>query len=246
MAIPTVKRQAVGEYQADLFLRLFAIIGAPVRANMRILDFGCGDGAIVDALVATEMDAYGCDFPDDLGDGERLETIGVPYRLPFRDDSFDAVVSWQVFEHVQNYDEALREIRRVLRKEGISLHIFPPRHIPIEPHTYVPLATVIRARSWLLFWAMLGIRNGFQKGKSAKEVARLNERFLREQTTYYPAREVLRRSREVFPNARLLMLEPLSVSRSSRGRKVYALARWIPALATLRAELYSRTLLLAP
>jgi ubiquinone/menaquinone biosynthesis C-methylase UbiE len=241
-----VEGRAANEWAAGFFLRLLALVGGPVRPNTRILDFGCGEGVMVEGLVAAGMDAHGCDFPDQLGTGERLNAIGVPYRLPYPDDSFDAVISFEVFEHVQNYDEALREIRRVLRTEGASLHIFPSRHKPIEPHVKVPLATIIQSRPWLLFWAMLGVRNRFQKGKSAKEVAALNERYLREQTTYYTSGEVLRRAREVFPNARLLTLEPLCARRSARGWMAYALARRSPTLAVLLAELFSKTLLLLP
>ena len=210
---------------ASFFRPLLELIGAPLDPCAQILDFGC-------------------DFPDELGSGKTLRAIGAPYGLPFPDDSFDAVVSWQVFEHVQNYDDALREIRRVLRPSGVSLHVFPPTYRPIEPHIYVPLAIILQSRLWLLLWTRLGIRKGFQKGTSAREVAGLNRRYLRERTTYYPAREVLRRARDVFPTARLLTLEPLAVSPSARGQRLYALARDIPTLASPRAAFSSRASLL--
>ena len=229
---------------ASFFRPLLELIGAPLDPCAQILDFGCGDGVLVEQLSAAGMDAYGCDFPDELGSGKTLRAIGAPFGLPFPDDSFDAVVSWQVFEHVQNYDDALREIRRVLRPSGVSLHVFPPTYRPIEPHIYVPLAIILQSRLWLLLWTRLGIRKGFQKGTSAREVAGLNRRYLRERTTYYPAREVLRRARDVFPNARLLTLEPLAVSPSARGQRLYALARDIPTLASPRAAFSSRASLL--
>ena len=105
-----------------------------------------------------------------------------PYRLPFEDNRFDYVISSQVLEHVMDYDATFGEIRRVLKPGGISLHTFPSRYVLIEPHTFIPLASVIKSRSWLRLWALLGIRNDYQAGKSAREVAKLNHAYLHART----------------------------------------------------------------
>ena len=152
--------------------------------------------------------------------------------MPYPDDTFDAIMSMQVFEHVQDYDVALREIRRVLRPGCPSLHIFPPRYTPIEPHVYVPLGTVIQSRPWLRLWAALGMRNGFQQGKSAVEVMELNHRFLHEQTNYLPRRELMRRVRQVFPRAEFLTWHQLAAGgpggpgSSVVGRGAFRRSRW--------------------
>jgi SAM-dependent methyltransferase len=52
-------------------------------------------------------------------DGARCEDLT---RLTFADNSFDMIVSSEVLEHVENYQTALSEIRRVLRPGG--MHIF--------------------------------------------------------------------------------------------------------------------------
>ena len=113
-----------------------------------------------------------------------------PYRLPFDDGQFDIVMSSEVLEHVMNYPDFIAENRRVLSAKGLAMHIFPGRWMPIEMHVKVPLACVHRSYPWLLLWAMLGIRNEFQKGKGYREVARLNYEYLRETT-----RTTLRRRR---------------------------------------------------
>ena len=243
MAIEAGDRDA-GRDQAAFFIRLLERLGCPVQPGTCVLDFGCGNGSAVKALMAAGLDAYGCDYSCELGTGERLRVIEEPYRLPFGDASFDVIISSQVFEHVQEYDVALKEIRRVLRPGGISLHTFPARWSPLEPHCFVPLATVIRARSWLLLWAKLGVRNRFQRGTSAAEVASLNQRFLRESTTYYGRRKLMRKVRAVFADARLLCVEPLAAGSSRRMRAAYPLARRIPVVAFAYSELRSRTLLL--
>jgi SAM-dependent methyltransferase len=45
----------------------------------------------------------------------------INYRIPFADNTFDIIVSDQVFEHVQNWSEALTEIKRVLKPGVVSL-----------------------------------------------------------------------------------------------------------------------------
>ena len=42
-------------------------------------------------------------------------------ELPFEDDSFDLVVSWETIEHVEEGERVLAEFRRVLRPEGVLL-----------------------------------------------------------------------------------------------------------------------------
>lgn len=169
-----------------------------------VLDLGCGAGALVASLRTRGFDAWGCDipgsdaseFPADVATKGCLRPIEMqPYRLPFEDNRFDFVISSQVLEHVMDYTATFGEIRRVLKPGGISLHTFPGRHVLIEPHVFVPLASVIRCRPWLRLWALLGVRNGYQAGKSAREVAELNHAYLAGHTNYLPARRILTHAR---------------------------------------------------
>ncbi len=216
---------------------LYEILGAPLPAATA-LDFGCGKGEVVRALTAKGVDAYGCDFADELGQGDRVAAIVDPYRLPYPNAMFDAVFSFEVFEHVQDYAESFREIRRVLRPGGISIHMFPSRYLLLEPHLFTPLGTIIQSRAWLLLWARLGVRNSFQHGKGPAEVADLNHRFLAERTNYLRRGEILRLARKVFPGARLLLSERLA---ASRRLKKFAQSR---TAGFVYGELRSRTLLL--
>lgn len=104
----------------------------------RILDVGCGDG-ITDLSIALRqrpelligIDPFrGFDrlpavlrenglghikMPDSL----RFEGIDGNF-LPYADDSFDVVISWGSLEHiVGGYLQSLREIKRVLRPDGL-------------------------------------------------------------------------------------------------------------------------------
>lgn len=171
--------------------------------NHRILDFGCGAGALVQHLRSQGYDAYGCDIAgSDISDfTEQQITAGYlraiaenHYRLPFDNDEFDFVVSEQVLKHVMDYASVFDEIHRVLKDGERGLHIFPARYVPIEPHVHVPLGTLVRSPAWLHLWAALGIRNRFQTGRPAQEVARINHDYLIHHTNYPSNREILRQA----------------------------------------------------
>jgi SAM-dependent methyltransferase len=55
-------------------------------------------------------------------------------RLPFRDGSFDMVVSINTFEHIMQLEEALEDCYRVLAPGGRALLYLPPYYSPWGPH----------------------------------------------------------------------------------------------------------------
>jgi dolichol-phosphate mannosyltransferase len=88
------------------------------RGAGRILDAGCGSSLIVQSL----NNVTGMDF--NFAKLRFLRRYEIPlvnasaFALPFKDGSFDCVVSSQVIEHIR-YDESIfSEIRRVLRTGG--------------------------------------------------------------------------------------------------------------------------------
>src|SRR5438128_707229 len=160
-------------------------LGSEINPHSLILDFGCGEGELVYEFRKKGLNAYGVDIRNRYDNvqkqcrEERLikeneDIFGTidarNYIIPFDDNTFDLVVSFYVMEHVQNWSESLAEIKRVLKAGGTSLHIFPSRYCPIEPHVFVPLASIIQSYGYLAFWARLGIRNSYQKDLSWKEV----------------------------------------------------------------------------
>ena len=90
----------------------------------KVLDLGCGDGQIARALAAQGSDVLGVD-PTQLHIDMAIERGGGPRYLlggatdiPADDNSFDAVVACLVFEHIDQMDEAMTEVARVLKPEG--------------------------------------------------------------------------------------------------------------------------------
>lgn len=91
------------------------------RLRGRVLDLGCGRKPYASLLAAAQQH-IGCDIVD----GPKVDVLIAPEQpLPFADNAFDAVFSSQVFEHVADLDFTLREIRRVLKPEGLLVVSVP-------------------------------------------------------------------------------------------------------------------------
>jgi SAM-dependent methyltransferase len=109
-----------------------------------VLDAGCGNGyglAILQAAGPARL--VGVDIAEDAVArarsevGDSTEVVQGDVRdLPFEDDSFDVVVCFEVIEHIEGQDEALVELRRVLRPGGLLLISSPNRGVytPGNPH----------------------------------------------------------------------------------------------------------------
>lgn len=60
--------------------------------------------------------------------------VGFGERIPWPDGSFDAILSFDVLEHVRSVSETLKECWRVLRPGGHLLAVFPSYFQPVEHH----------------------------------------------------------------------------------------------------------------
>ena len=60
--------------------------------------------------------------------------VGVGEQLPFKDQSFDVLLSYDVFEHVDDLSCVLRECYRVLKPGGHLYAVFPPYYGPRAHH----------------------------------------------------------------------------------------------------------------
>ena len=179
-------------------------------ASAKVLDFGCGTGQLVHDLFRRGFDTYGCDtraywVEENLPVSDRLSTICLrPYRLPFSENTFDAVISTSVLEHAQNKEDCFREIHRVLKPGGFSMHLYPGKwYLPYEPHIYVPLVNCFWPHCpkwWLGLWALLGVRNEFQKNQPWQAVAAANHRYCREGLSYWTTAEYRKVSLKIYGN----------------------------------------------
>ena len=98
-------------------------------APRRLLDIGCGTGAFASRLAGENPRAHvvATDRSKRLVQLVRRRGLTVHVadagRIPFRDDSFDCVTAMWMLYHVPDLDEALGEVRRVLRPGGIFVAV---------------------------------------------------------------------------------------------------------------------------
>lgn len=108
--------------------------GAPAR---RVLDFGCGEGALLPSLSGAYEEICAIDLDPNAARAicERLALRNVtvatatPGRLPYPDAHFDLVFAADVLEHIPDLAPVLAELKRVLRPGGSLLVSAPTENL---------------------------------------------------------------------------------------------------------------------
>lgn len=89
----------------------------------KILDIGCGDGLLLSNIknVLPEADLYGIDVYDTKIKEIQIMASDITQGVPYKKNKFDCVVLGEVIEHLPDPDFILKEIRRVLKRNGILI-----------------------------------------------------------------------------------------------------------------------------
>jgi SAM-dependent methyltransferase len=111
------------------------------RPDSRILEAGCGGGALLAFLEERGHAATGVDISQEAVGLASAAAAGCRVlqedaaRLSFPDHSFDRLLSHHLVEHLPDLQEALEEWRRVLVPGGIMALCTPNRLYP-SPHIF--------------------------------------------------------------------------------------------------------------
>lgn len=99
----------------------------------RVLDAGAGRGAYRELLDGFAESYVGMD----VSATPSTDVVGDAQKLPFVDETFDAVFCSQVLEHVPQPEAALKEFQRVLKPGGYLILTVPHLSwLHNEPHDY--------------------------------------------------------------------------------------------------------------
>ena len=116
--------------QLDSFYQ-WALELARTQKGQRLLDISCGTGRLVHFARQHGVQAIGVDLAENaLHLGQRQERRGAfvggdAELLPFKSDSFDRVVNLGSIEHYAAPATGIREISRVLRRDGLAIILVP-------------------------------------------------------------------------------------------------------------------------
>lgn len=106
----------------------------------KILDVGCGAGSFIGevGLRNSNLSLYGVDNSRNAIAKAKKDfplanyKVANAYDLPYKDNNFDFVSMICVLEHLKNPEKTLKEVKRVLKKNGIFYSI-----TPIEGDKYI-------------------------------------------------------------------------------------------------------------
>jgi ubiquinone/menaquinone biosynthesis C-methylase UbiE len=129
-----------------VFLKHSALYALAVSLSFQekgqfVLDLGCGTGYGVNTLSTAYKKVVGVDLSEYAVSharkiNEKLDVMFSQARgesLPFKCETFDAVISIEVIEHVTKVNCFLDEIRRVLKKGGVFILSTPNREVRLLP-----------------------------------------------------------------------------------------------------------------
>lgn len=118
--------------------------------DARMLDVGCGNGAQTikfsdDVKFLVGIDASHIAETELHTSGSKIEFVkGDALVLPFEDEVFDIVTSFEVLEHIKDDYKAVQEISRVLKPGAVFFFSVPNRWWIFETH-----GAVVPGLNWI-------------------------------------------------------------------------------------------------
>lgn len=173
------KKEKFSDRPAFKCVNQVRVLGVLRRLGVEtVLDVGCGVGNTVARLVELGFDAYGVTVnPDEIEAStvrDRLTLADVQLPLEHSRKPFDAILSLDCLEHLENPLAALRNINAALQTGGPLIAYVPP--VKWTECDYHVIVYTPRQMRWLL--NLTGFR-----------LKRTEGRFRRKGVTYYAVKE---------------------------------------------------------
>ncbi len=120
--------------------------------NLKILDAGCGEGYLSRLLAKKGHKVWAIDFcPELIKAAENLERkklLGIKYFLGdfrktnFPSSFFDAIISHQTINEIEDPEKAFKEFYRILKKRGRLILLFLHSCFEVDPKKYFQKAKI--------------------------------------------------------------------------------------------------------
>ena len=101
----------------------------PKGKNIKILDIGCHDGVYTRRIIEASgsKNVWGLEImPENAKlakeNGVKVVIGDIEKKFPFKDNEFDVIFSNQVIEHVKDCDFFMKEVYRILKPGGVTIH----------------------------------------------------------------------------------------------------------------------------
>ena len=124
-----------------------------------VLDIASGSGYGTKLLAETARKVYGVDVNERSVNYARKNynaknieyKVGNGEAIPLEDNSVDVVVTFETIEHIENYQQFMREVRRVLKDDGLAIVSTPNdlefaegNHFHLHEFVYDELLQLVR------------------------------------------------------------------------------------------------------
>ena len=92
-----------------------------------ILDFGCGDGFFASTIFKKKFIDVGLDLPSSrINESPKTQIyektkIYNGAAIPFKNDTFETIISNCVFEHIPHIEKSVKEMHRITKKNGLLM-----------------------------------------------------------------------------------------------------------------------------
>jgi len=125
-----------------------------IKGDAKIVDLGCGIGLSLHVTAQIFPNIMGYEIErrtiesckeilKEVGKGNTPLKLYDGKKLPFSDHSLDAVLSIEVVEHTNKPGLMLKEIKRVLKKDGVLIVTTPNKYWFLETHYRLPFLAFV-------------------------------------------------------------------------------------------------------
>lgn len=100
------------------------------KSSPKVLDYGCGDGKLVEALIKKGVNAVGFEPSEGARKITATKNLPVYGEIISSEENYDLIMFWHSLEHIAKPFEVIKKMRNYLKKDGKLLIAAPNADSP--------------------------------------------------------------------------------------------------------------------